>query len=77
MKIVTTGKGGVTTTNQKALTEKIQLRRSHGVTRETHLMNKVLEGGWYYQQVIRIPVFHAMTIQDQDRVVEILERDLI
>jgi dTDP-4-amino-4,6-dideoxygalactose transaminase len=29
----------------------MQLRRSHGVTREPHLMNKALEGDWYYQQV--------------------------
>lgn len=51
VKIVTTGEGGVAVTNQKALAEKMQLLRSHGVTREPHLMTKELEGPWYYQQV--------------------------
>ncbi len=53
VKIVTTGEGGLATTNQAALAEKMQLLRSHGVTREPHLMTKALEaeGAWYYQQV--------------------------
>ncbi|MDX1352026.1 MAG: UDP-4-amino-4,6-dideoxy-N-acetyl-beta-L-altrosamine transaminase [Thiomicrorhabdus sp.] len=51
VKIVTTGEGGVATTNQPGLAEKMQLFRSHGVTREPHLMTKALEGEWYYQQV--------------------------
>jgi len=51
VKIVTTGEGGIATTNQKALAEKMQLLRSHGVTREPSLMTKELEGEWYYQQV--------------------------
>ncbi|WP_040725701.1 UDP-4-amino-4,6-dideoxy-N-acetyl-beta-L-altrosamine transaminase [Thiomicrorhabdus sp. Kp2] len=51
VKIVTTGEGGVATTNQPGLAEKMQLLRSHGVTREPHLMTKALEGEWYYQQV--------------------------
>ncbi len=53
VKIVTTGEGGVATTNQAALAEKMQLLRSHGVTRDPHLMTKASEseGAWYYQQV--------------------------
>ena len=53
VKIVTTGEGGVATTNQADLAEKMQLLRSHGVTREPHLMtaSSETEGGWYYQQV--------------------------
>jgi UDP-4-amino-4,6-dideoxy-N-acetyl-beta-L-altrosamine transaminase len=54
VKIVTTGEGGVATTNQTVLAEKMQLLRSHGVTREPHLMTKTSEseGAWYYQQVV-------------------------
>ncbi len=57
VKIVTTGEGGMATTNQQPLAEKMQLLRSHGVTREPHLMTQSssdstpLEGAWVYQQV--------------------------
>ncbi|MBE0471895.1 MAG: UDP-4-amino-4,6-dideoxy-N-acetyl-beta-L-altrosamine transaminase [Methyloprofundus sp.] len=51
VKIITTAEGGVATTNQPGLLEKMQLLRSHGVTREAHLMDQALEGPWYYQQV--------------------------
>jgi len=51
VKIVTTGEGGIATTNQADLAEKMQLVRSHGVTRNPNLMTKEAEGDWYYQQV--------------------------
>jgi len=38
-------------TGSEALKEKMQLFRSHGVTRNKKLMTKESEGGWYYQQV--------------------------
>ncbi|BCN92692.1 UDP-4-amino-4,6-dideoxy-N-acetyl-beta-L-altrosami ne transaminase [Thiomicrorhabdus immobilis] len=51
VKIITTAEGGLVTTNQPGLAEKMQLLRSHGVTRDPKLMTKESEGGWYYQQV--------------------------
>lgn len=51
VKIITTAEGGLATTNQPALAEKMQLLRSHGISREQHLMTKPSEGAWYYQQV--------------------------
>jgi len=51
VKIITTGEGGIATTNQPGLAKKMQLLRSHGVTRDSDLMTKELEGEWYYQQV--------------------------
>ena len=51
VKIITTAEGGLATTNDKKLSERMQLFRSHGVTREPRLMTKKSEGGWYYQQV--------------------------
>ncbi len=56
VKIITTAEGGVATTNQPGLAEKMQLFRSHGVTREPHLMQDCPSvdeerGAWFYQQV--------------------------
>jgi len=51
VKIITTAEGGLATTNNKKLLERMQLFRSHGVTRDPELMTKEAEGGWYYQQV--------------------------
>lgn len=51
VKIITTAEGGLATTNKSDLAEKMQLFRSHGVTREPHLMTHAIEGPWYYQQV--------------------------
>ena len=51
VKIITTAEGGLATTNQADLVEKMQLFRSHGVTRDPKLMTKQTDGGWYYQQV--------------------------
>ncbi|VEB85806.1 Predicted pyridoxal phosphate-dependent enzyme apparently involved in regulation of cell wall biogenesis [Citrobacter koseri] len=38
-------------TNCDSLAEKLQLFRSHGITRDGDKMTKATEGGWYYQQV--------------------------
>jgi UDP-4-amino-4,6-dideoxy-N-acetyl-beta-L-altrosamine transaminase len=51
VKIITTAEGGLATTNDKNLSECMQLYRSHGVTRDPELMTKKSEGSWYYQQV--------------------------
>ena len=50
VKIVTTGEGGMALTNDKALADKMRLLRSHGVTRDAHLMTHS-DGPWYYEQV--------------------------
>ncbi len=53
VKIVTTAEGGVATTNNQTLAKKMDLFRSHGVTRDESLMTAEAKnhGGWYYQQV--------------------------
>ncbi len=50
VKIVTTAEGGLATTNNKQLARCMQLLRSHGITRDSSLMNKLPDGDWYYQQ---------------------------
>ncbi len=51
VKIITTGEGGIATTNSEALAKKMSLLRSHGVTRDPALMTQSPDGPWYYQQV--------------------------
>jgi UDP-4-amino-4,6-dideoxy-N-acetyl-beta-L-altrosamine transaminase len=51
VKIVTTAEGGAATTNNKNLATKLELLRSHGITRDSSLMKNESHGGWYYEQV--------------------------
>lgn len=51
VKIITTAEGGMAVTNDPALAQKMELYRSHGVTRNTLLMTHEPDGPWYYQQV--------------------------
>lgn len=51
VKIITTAEGGMAVTNDPALAQKMQLLRSHGVTRDPSLMHGESHGPWYYQQV--------------------------
>lgn len=51
VKIVTTAEGGMAVTNDARLAEKMNLLRSHGITRDPALMTHEPDGPWYYQQV--------------------------
>ena len=51
VKIVTSAEGGMAVTNDAALAQRMELLRSHGITREPSLMTKPMDGPWYYQQV--------------------------
>lgn len=51
VKIVTTAEGGVATTQDEDLGARMALLRTHGITRDPHLMTHKPEGSWYYQQV--------------------------
>lgn len=51
VKIITTGEGGLATTNDPALAERLARLRSHGITREPAEMRGAPEGPWYYQQI--------------------------
>jgi len=51
VKIITTGEGGLATTNSAELAEKMELLRSHGITRNPERMTQKPDGGWYYQQI--------------------------
>ncbi|MGY5796098.1 UDP-4-amino-4,6-dideoxy-N-acetyl-beta-L-altrosamine transaminase [Rheinheimera faecalis] len=51
VKIITTAEGGVALTKDLTLAARMQLLRSHGITRNQDDMTEVSHGPWYYQQV--------------------------
>lgn len=51
VKIITTAEGGLCTTQDPDLARKMQLARSHGITRDEGMMTHAPDGPWYYQQV--------------------------
>lgn len=51
VKIVTSAEGGMALTRDPELARKMQLFRSHGITRDIELMEGDSHGPWYYQQV--------------------------
>jgi UDP-4-amino-4,6-dideoxy-N-acetyl-beta-L-altrosamine transaminase len=51
VKIITTAEGGVALTKDVTLAARMQLFRSHGITRNQDEMTEVSHGPWYYQQI--------------------------
>lgn len=51
VKIITTAEGGMALTKSAQLAEKMDLLRSHGITKDPQKMTKESDGAWYYQQV--------------------------
>ena len=51
VKIVTTAEGGMALTNSPELHQKMELLRSHGITRNESLMKNKSHGPWYYEQI--------------------------
>jgi dTDP-4-amino-4,6-dideoxygalactose transaminase len=51
VKHITTGEGGMITTNNEELYEKLLLFRTHGITRKRELFESADGGPWYYDQV--------------------------
>lgn len=50
VKIVTTGEGGMTLTNDDELAARLMMLRSHGITRDTARLTQPSPGAWYYEQ---------------------------
>jgi UDP-4-amino-4,6-dideoxy-N-acetyl-beta-L-altrosamine transaminase len=51
VKHITTGEGGVITTDNEEYYKKLMLFRTHGITREKDLLVNKEEGPWYYEQL--------------------------
>ena len=50
VKIITSAEGGVVTTQQSDLAERMAQLRSHGIVRDPSVMLRADEGDWYYEQ---------------------------
>lgn len=84
VKIITTGEGGILTTNNKNVAENVALIRSHGITRDPHLFRNETHGPWYYEQTTLgynyrlTDIQAALGISQLDRLDEIVsKRNLI
>jgi UDP-4-amino-4,6-dideoxy-N-acetyl-beta-L-altrosamine transaminase len=51
VKIITTAEGGMALTKDSKLFKKMELLRSHGITRDEIMMEENTHGGWYYEQI--------------------------
>lgn len=51
VKHITTGEGGMITTNDEELYNRLVLFRSHGITRDANRLANKNEGSWYYEQL--------------------------
>jgi UDP-4-amino-4,6-dideoxy-N-acetyl-beta-L-altrosamine transaminase len=52
VKVITTAEGGMTMTNDAALAKRMQLLRTHGITRDDRDMEREVDGPWYYEQIV-------------------------
>ena len=80
VKIITTAEGGLATTQDADLASRMNLHRSHGVTRDPALMHKEPEGGWYYEMVAlgynyrMTEMQAALGLSQMDRLAEFVAR---
>jgi UDP-4-amino-4,6-dideoxy-N-acetyl-beta-L-altrosamine transaminase len=51
VKIITTGEGGMATTNDHRLSKRMRMFGSHGITRDAQEMTSEPHGPWYYEQI--------------------------
>ncbi len=50
VKIITTAEGGLLTTRDAAIAQRLADLRSHGITREAGRLERTDQGAWYYEQ---------------------------
>ncbi|MDG6249241.1 UDP-4-amino-4,6-dideoxy-N-acetyl-beta-L-altrosamine transaminase [Methanocalculus sp.] len=48
VKHITTGEGGMIVTDNETFAEKLRLFRSHGITKDPHVLTRI-DGPWYYE----------------------------
>jgi len=51
VKIITTGEGGMVTTNSRELYEKLLRLRTHGITRDIQVRPRAMRHPWYYEKL--------------------------
>lgn len=78
VKIITTGEGGMALTNDAELAERMEMLRSHGITRDAARMTKQPDGPWYYEQQVlgfnyrMTDIQAALGLSQHDRLDEIV-----
>lgn len=50
VKIITSGEGGMSLTNDEKLANKLQMHRTHGITRNPEMLRIKDQGLWYYEE---------------------------
>ena len=50
VKIITSGEGGIATTNDKQISNKLKSLRSHGIIKDKQFFKNSSKGDWYYEQ---------------------------
>ncbi len=63
VKTITGGEGGAIVCNDEKLYKKLQLFRTHGITRDTSLMENEPDGPWYYEQLCLAPNYRLTDMQ--------------
>jgi len=51
VKIITSGEGGMSLTNDDKLANKLQMHRTHGITRDPEMLRIKDQGPWYYEEL--------------------------
>jgi UDP-4-amino-4,6-dideoxy-N-acetyl-beta-L-altrosamine transaminase len=80
VKIITTAEGGMAVTNNAELAKRMNLFRSHGITRDTSQMQGKSDGPWYYQQITlgynyrMTELQAALGCSQMNRIVEFVQR---
>ena len=80
VKIVTTGEGGMAMTNDADLAQRMELFRSHGITRDPTLLHESDPAGWYYEQqhlgynYRMTDINAALGLSQMDRLTQFVER---
>jgi dTDP-4-amino-4,6-dideoxygalactose transaminase len=80
VKIITTGEGGMSLTNNPDLAQRMQRLRTHGITRERAQMQVPKQEDWYYEQVDlgfnyrMTDIQAALGLSQQGRIDEFLKR---
>ena len=52
VKVITTAEGGIVTTQDRRLAQRLKLFRSHGMTRQLDELERPPDGPWYYEQQV-------------------------
>lgn len=80
VKIITSAEGGMAVTNNAKLAEKMEMLRTHGITRNNLLMKGTPDGPWYYEQIdlgfnYRMSDIHAaLGVSQMKRLDEYIEK---